>query len=185
MNPKELRKKILECLYEKRSEFDVDPSELFERMNVSEPELDMEIRYLEEKGFVRIISSFMGKPYLNFCGVKITANGIDLVEDPDEFNKLFSIKIDTHFGDVHHTEVNVNSKNRNQSIGILNEGNENTFQNIETEGFDIGIHDKGKKTKVINFKGLRKKSKKWWVETLLTIVGGLIVACLVYYFGWN
>lgn len=31
---------------------------------------------------------------------------------------------------------------RNRTTGIINEGSDNTFVNVSTEGFDVGIHDK-------------------------------------------
>lgn len=116
MNPKTLRKQILKALYAKRAEDFTGPQDLLSEIKVSEDSLDIEIRYLEEKYLVNIIGKSMGKRYLNFAGVKITADGVDLVEDPEEFNKMFTIKIhNNQFGDLKHSNVSIDSGNVNQS----------------------------------------------------------------------
>lgn len=95
MNPKDLRKKILNILYQKRGEDFVGPEVLSGVLSVSDADIDPEVRYLEEKGLLRIMGEYMGQRYMNFAGIKITAHGVDLVENPDEFNKLFTIHVDT------------------------------------------------------------------------------------------
>lgn len=42
--------------------------------------------------------------------------------------------------------------NKKRSVGILNEGKNNTFVNNTFEGFDVGIKDKGENTKANNNK---------------------------------
>jgi uncharacterized protein (TIGR02391 family) len=73
-----------------RSEFYVSPETLVNSLNVTEEMLDQEINYLEGKGFVEIVGGrYCGKKYLNFPGVKLTASGIDKVEE--ENNEIDNI----------------------------------------------------------------------------------------------
>jgi len=155
MEPKEIRKKILEILYSKRSDFFVDPQTLLAPLGVTDEVLDMEIRYLNEKGFLKIMGKHNGK-FLNFAGIKISANGIDLVEDHEEFNKLFTIKIsNNNFGDVKDSQLNINAENTNQ---IQNKS--------ETKN--------------------QKWHQKWWFRyIILPITVGLIIAFVAYCLGWN
>ena len=184
MNTKEIRKKILELLYQNRSEFFVKPSLLLEKLDYSDEQLDNEIRYLSEKGYVKIMSEFCGQRFLSFTGLKLTANGVDLVEDPDEFNKLFTVKIN-NFGNLDNSNVNIDSNKNRQTTGIIDEGQEN----IETEGFDVGIHNKGKRINIVNYKGINNIRKKWfetwWGRTILTVITAVIAGFMIYKFGWN
>ena len=41
-------------------------------------------------------------------------------------------------------------KNKKKTVGILNEGKNNTFINNKTVGFDIGMHDRGENTQAID-----------------------------------
>jgi hypothetical protein len=117
MNPKEIRKKILRDLYDKRSDDFTEPEKLVAVVGVSEQALDTEIRYLEGKHLLKIMGEYMGKQFLNFAGLKITSHGIDVVENPDEFNRLFTIKINSnHFGNVHHSNINIDSEKAKQEL---------------------------------------------------------------------
>jgi len=191
MNPKELRKKILEILYEKRSEDFVDPSYLLDIISVTESDLDTEIRYLEGKNLAEIMLQYMGKKYLNFHGLKITPGGVDLVENSEEFGRLFSIKINANnFGDIRNSNVVIDAKKSKQTIGIIDEGLGNRYENVQTEGSDIGMINKGKNTTVMNFKHLKQNLVKgwhttWWGLLVLTITAGMVVGGLIYLFGWN
>ena len=122
--------------------------------------------------------------------MKITADGVDLVEDPEEFRKLFTIKVNNNnFGDINHSNLNVNSENNKQTVGIIDEGVNTVYKNIETEGFDVGMHNKGKGISVKDFKGYGKKGKRWqetwWGITIITFASALLVGFLIFWFGWN
>ncbi len=188
MTTKEIRKKILEILYRDRAKDFIRPDSLLSEIAIKEEELDNEIRYLSEKYYIRIIGEFMGQKFLNFSGLKITADGIDLVEDPEEFNKLFTLKIN-NFGNLQDSNVNIDSNKTKQTTGIIEEGQENYYKNIETEGFEVGIHNKGKKTNIVNYKATSNKKKKWfetwWGITILSIITAVIAGFLIYKFGWN
>jgi len=188
MTTKEIRKKILEILYRDRSENFIKPEKLVSEIKITEEELDNEIRYLSEKYYIRIMGEYMGKRFLNFSGLKITADGVDLVEDPDEFNKLFTFKIN-NFSNLQNSNVNIESNKSKTTTGIIEEGQENYYENIETEGFDVGIHNKGKKTNIVNYKSVNNIKKKWfetwWGITILTVITAVIAGFIIYKFGWN
>lgn len=122
MHPKEIRRSVLEILYESRADFMVNTEELVESLKQKGMELDErtlhgELNYLDEKGFIKKVGSFNQK-YLNFIGLGITAYGVDLVEDPEEFSKLFSIKIN-HFGDISNSNVNIDSPRAEQELSVM------------------------------------------------------------------
>ena len=43
-------------------------------------------------------------------------------------------------------------KKNNRHTGIIDEGEDSHYKNVDTEGFDVGFHNKGKRTKVIGGK---------------------------------
>jgi DNA-binding HxlR family transcriptional regulator len=158
MHSKEIRKIILEFLYNRRRVFGIGPRDLLASIPISGEVLDAEIRYLEEKNLVRTSSRYMmgGNP-LNFVDVKITAYGIDLIEDPEEFNKLFTIKIsNNNFASINNSNIAINPENANQVEDSAS---------TKTEG---------------------KWYQKWWVKYIVfpLLVGSMIVF-ITYYLGWN
>jgi hypothetical protein len=119
MKPKEIRQKILEAAYEHRhDDFGIETDELERKLpNVDEKTLHQEISYLEQKNWVNIKGKFMGKQYLNFSAVAITAWGVDLVEDPEEFGRVFSINLhQNNFGDITGSNISINSQYVSQLI---------------------------------------------------------------------
>ena len=119
MKPKEVRQKILEAAYEHRHDsFGIQTEDLEKRLpDVDEKTLHQEITYLEQKNWVEVKGKFMGKQYLNFSAVAITAWGIDLVEDPEEFGKIFSINLhQNNFGDINGSNISINSQYVSQVI---------------------------------------------------------------------
>ena len=76
-------------------------------------------------------------------------------------------------------------KKENITYGIIDEGVETLYDNVETEGFDVGLWNKGKQTKVLNsnFKSKLKLlwHQKWWG----VIVVGVIIGLILYILGWN
>jgi hypothetical protein len=149
---KEIRKEILETLYNHRQDGLIPigkfQDELKARsLNIDDRALHGEIIYLKEKWLLELGAEFCGKEYLNFAFLKITSQGIDLVEDPEEFGKLFSIKINNNsFRDVSNSNVNIDSNNVQQIInnetdpdlklkleelqGALNEGDKSKIMSI-------------------------------------------------------
>ena len=75
------------------------------------------------------------------------------------------------------------NKKKRKTVGILNEGEENAFINNEFEGFDIGIHDKGKRTFASGNKFFRKVGNKlFWKQFWIHIVlGGILVGVVVHF----
>jgi len=76
-------------------------------------------------------------------------------------------------------------KEEKTTYGIIDEGVETLYDNVETEGFDVGFLNKGTRTKVLNssFKSKLKLlwHQKWWG----IIIVGVIISLIVYIFGWN
>lgn len=60
--------------------------------------------------------------------------------------------------------------NKKLKAAILNEGKNNTFVNVSSEGFDIGIHDKGQDSTIAGGKHVTNNLKsKWWESTWFQI----------------
>ena len=88
----ELRKKILELLYERFQEHPynrITPKELVEITGVDLKTLHFNVVYLEEKGYLELQKPVDGTV---FVSARITAEGIDLVEDVEHFNATLSSK---------------------------------------------------------------------------------------------
>lgn len=75
------------------------------------------------------------------------------------------------------------AKEQKTTYGIIDEGEETLYDNVETEGFDVGFLNRGKRTKV---KNSRFKSKlkllwhqKWWWALIsgiiIVVIGGYIL----------
>lgn len=79
-------------------------------------------------------------------------------------------------------------KNQRTAIHITPEASDTHIEGCEFEGFDVAIKDEGKRTKIFNsvFRGIKKIWHEYfWVRLVLEIVFTLVVAYLVYKFGWN
>ncbi|HLB41997.1 MAG: hypothetical protein A3F13_04925 [Gammaproteobacteria bacterium RIFCSPHIGHO2_12_FULL_40_19] len=82
---------------------------------------------------------------------------------------------------------------KKKTVGILNKGKDNKFENNEFEGLDVGIEDRGERTTAKGniFRWLsqqhlaEKWHQKWWMKLLLSLAIFLIGSYLVYYFGWS
>jgi hypothetical protein len=88
---KNLRRCILEHLYARFREVPYAPVELHELEEeclTSREELNWNLVYLEKKGHLELGKSVEAPPYIA-CSVSITADGIDLLEDPGLFDELF------------------------------------------------------------------------------------------------
>lgn len=72
---------------------------------------------------------------------------------------------------------------KKETVGIINEGSENTFINNEVAGFDVAVKDRGIKNLWKNNKlqnPIREKwYQKWWGQLLLIIIGGIIVGIVL------
>ena len=87
----EIRRKILEMLYEKFKEhpyYRITPKEFTDALNIGLKELSYNIIYLEEKGCLELQKPLEGSI---FVGARITIKGIDLVEDRYQFDLIFPI----------------------------------------------------------------------------------------------
>ncbi len=88
-HPKHIRRKILLRLYE-RYKLDplemLGPQEFLADGTVGKSDLVFNMHYLHDRGLVEMMMGY--NPPL-FAAVRITANGIDLVENAFEFNRRF------------------------------------------------------------------------------------------------
>lgn len=88
-HPKETRRRILEALYEKYHENPLHmttPAELLEASSLEKKDLPANIFYLHERQLVELMVGY--NPPM-FDVVRISPEGIDLVEDEVEFNRQF------------------------------------------------------------------------------------------------
>lgn len=168
MKPKEIRRRILEIVYKYRhDDFGIEPSQLEKLLkNVDEKTLHQEIAYLEQKNLVVTKGRFIGKPYLNYSAVAITAWGIDLVEDPDKFGRLFSINIDArqnNFGNITGSNINIDSRYVSQ---IINEQDDKTQELLKDLNESIKKKDKDTIIKTLGYIGDKS------LDLLIAIIAG-------------
>jgi len=87
-----LRRCILKRLYEIFKEYPyavIEPRQIEEDCQTNSKELNWNLVYLEKCGYVELGQSIEAPPYIA-CSASITAEGIDLVEDEDEFYRRFA-----------------------------------------------------------------------------------------------
>ncbi|MBA2860963.1 hypothetical protein [Methanococcus maripaludis] len=86
MDNTEIRRKIMAYVYEKNTKntkCHVSRNELSEVLNLNDVQLDNNVLYLEEKGYLKLIK-VLGS---HFMMAQITAEGIDFVENPKKAEK--------------------------------------------------------------------------------------------------
>ncbi len=152
MNNDEIRRKILEILYEKDKEEPfrfMSRNLLKEKLNVEDNKLDSNVLYLKEKNLI-----ILGKEHTQtkpFIRAIITAKGKDLVENKEEFNSMFPINI----------TQNIISNGIGAAIGNNNSINisiEDSFKKIYD---DIQKQDMSNKEEIIkNVKEIEDELKK-------------------------
>jgi hypothetical protein len=84
-----IRRRILLALYEtyqKHPHIMFSPKEMMDAADVTYDELRTNVFYLEERGFVECLKGF-GTAL--FGAARLTAQGVDIVEDAAAFNELF------------------------------------------------------------------------------------------------
>lgn len=89
MDKLEVRRKILEILYERFVEHPYNrttPKEFKEQLGISLRDLNYNIIYLEDKCLIELQKPLEGSL---FVGARITHRGIDLIEDEYEFDIMF------------------------------------------------------------------------------------------------
>lgn len=148
---KKLRSDILKYLYENRSSYWVDTDALHQSLDVPERELHTEIMYLKDKYLVETVAEFIGKEFLYFKGVKITSSGIDLVENPEDNQGLFSINISS-FGNVTNSNLSIGSQHINQSLTI-DKTDKELVNKIEELKEALEEKDQSKAIKALNYIG--------------------------------
>ncbi len=91
----EIRRRILEIAYQHFQEnpyYRITPPEFKEALNIGLKELHFNIVYLEEKGYLELQKPVEGTLFIS---ARITARGIDLVEDEYQLNLMFPVTKDT------------------------------------------------------------------------------------------
>ncbi|NVP17559.1 hypothetical protein HUU51_02470 [Candidatus Gracilibacteria bacterium] len=112
----ELRKQILKELYiswEKGEDFINKLDEKFDKIN--ELDLDLQILYLSDKGYLTIYGRCTGPRYLNCAGIRISEHGIDLIENKEEFNHLFKIEVN-NVSDINNSVISIGNNNKIENI---------------------------------------------------------------------
>lgn len=164
LSPHATRRKILTTLYERRSEdMGIPVSILLSKLpQINKRDLHQELIYLEQKGYIRIPDKVMGQEFLNFTFVAITAGGVDLIEDPDAFNKLFAVHVHQHnFGDVANSNVSINSQHVSQMVQVADDETKALLKSLEQ-----ALEKKDQKGILKSLKYLGDKS----VDLLIAIV---------------
>lgn len=147
MTSKETRRKILEFLYQKNEEGnkEVGYKDLQKNIQASNIELQNAINYLKNDGYIHAEPALGNPFYMSW----IKNKGIDLVENSEEFGKLFSVNIQ-------HIEKIENSGNGNVQIAKDNSSQKISQNNIPPEILEqlkIAIE---KKDKSLLFKTLEE-----------------------------
>jgi len=114
MNEIQARRRILRTLYNARKRArpgTVERSELASSLALTAEDIQFHVDYLVEKELARILTSTVGQRTFQF--VRITAKGIDLVEDPSEFNNQFPspVIVQNILGDKLDIEIGDNASN--------------------------------------------------------------------------
>ena len=77
------------------------------------------------------------------------------------------------------------AKEQKTTYGIIEEGEETLYDNVETENFDVGFLNRGKRTKVLNSRFKSKLKLLWHQKWWGLIVVGVIIGFILYILGWN
>lgn len=124
MNNIEIRRRILEKLYnaEQKKPDNIIPSDkLCQELGISNEDIGSNIKYLHQKHFIEAhqLATRHYSALLN-----ITHDGIDIIEDENEFNRKFPIKI-TNIQNSNGVVIDSNNVrvDINQSINIQNSFN--------------------------------------------------------------
>lgn len=112
------RRRILKMLYDTRRRSQpgaVERREFVSSLDISARDVQFHIDYLVDKGLVQAMSPSGGKRIYTFY--TITVKGIDLVEDPSEFNDKFppQVVVQNVLGDK--LNITIGDHNSNVSVG--------------------------------------------------------------------
>ncbi len=89
LSPKTMRRIILRALYDRYLESPLDmltPDDLADATEFDVKTLLSSVHYLHERGFVELMAGYNPR---TFAAVRITTDGVDLVENPYEFDLRF------------------------------------------------------------------------------------------------
>lgn len=112
MTPNEIRREILSTIYNSDDRKFFKMEELEElREKVGDKDLHNEIDYLDDKGYIKTKKTITD----GYFSVSITSLGIDLVENPKNFNKLFTISVN-NLQNVSRSNISIDSPFSIQSL---------------------------------------------------------------------
>lgn len=119
-NDNKIRRQILQTIYEKWKDNPHDitfTTDLLKATGVADNAVQRNLDYLDQKGYLNIV----GHTTAGFTGAKITDKGVDLFQDPEEFNQKFPLT-------VQQNNYNVSGNNGDTIIGDSNTINSNLTQ---------------------------------------------------------
>ena len=94
LHPKTIRRKLLQALYTRYMKDPLDmlgPEDVLEATGLSREDLPANMYYLSERGYIELMHGY--RPPM-FAGVRLTAKGVDLVENQVAFDCYFPAEPD-------------------------------------------------------------------------------------------
>ncbi len=131
----------------------VDKGKLLKLIPVTEVELERNIRYLEQGGFIDANATSAG-----YSVLRITNHGVDTFENLDEFNKVFELKVEQrtlNVGGDYIAPMIVGSGNK----VLIKSQIDNSIKDIEIEIKNSDIKNKPKVVKQLKDFGKELKKK--------------------------
>lgn len=125
MDNNDIRKKILEVLYEAKTIRNplITNNEIIEKLNLKEQSIFFNTQYLHEKNYVKMMLLADGGFF-----AEITSNGVDIVENTAKLNQLFPTKLEI----INSPGTTVNSDNVSISFN-------NSFNQLYSQIREIGL----------------------------------------------
>jgi hypothetical protein len=127
-------------------------------------------------------------------GIKIKQDATNLV-----YTGLIDLKLDLlvlpKFDEIYNKYKSMNTEfniKKHEKVGILNTGKNNTFIGNTFHGHDMSIKSETSTLTKDNefFTNSKKENNKEWYEkpigiVLLAVTGGIVVAGIIFWLGWN
>jgi len=125
MNDQEIRFEILKTLHEKEKKFSgrgMSSKDLLDKLKISQEELRFNIKYLEDKYWIKLIK-FLGGNFI----ANITSYGIDLVENKPGLEQAFpSLNLIYQNG-----QINIANQNSDNNVNTINIGYDEILRKAE------------------------------------------------------
>ncbi|MBZ2164502.1 hypothetical protein [Methanobacterium spitsbergense] len=181
---KEIRKKILEILYEKdRENFRqyIDREELQEKLHIDFNELDSDVINLKDKGLLEIITA----SHVYFLAARITTYGKDLVENENELINQSPVSFTQNivsnssgvFINSHDISINIQDSFNEIYSQIENKNPQNTDEvkemvtRLQSELTKENIN----KTNIQKISNWLRKNANWTIPTITQIIIAILI----------